>query len=72
MVPGTTIVEQKSFITYQPNTEDKGGIYFITMVLRDNTDHEFVFTSRANYAHDESGKAHFDLSTLSTADFNYR
>tara|TARA_R100000458_G_C8228493_1_gene210867 strand:+ start:233 stop:454 length:222 start_codon:yes stop_codon:yes gene_type:complete len=70
MVPGKKIVRQKSFVTYQPNVkEEKGGIYFITLILRDDKGHDFVFRSRALYQHDESGKAHFDLSTVRTADF---
>ena len=72
MVPAPTIFEQTTFVTYQPSMEDKGGQYHLTLILKDSKDHEYVFTSRVVYAHDESGKAHFDLSTVKTADFNYR
>ena len=72
MVPGTVIIEQKTYLTYQPSTEDKGGKYFLTLILRDKKGHEYVFISKATYAQDESGKAYFDLSNAQTADFNYR
>lgn len=59
-------------ITHQPHTDTKKGKYWITLILRDDDDHEFVFTSTVKYANDESGKAHFDMSTIKTADFDYK
>lgn len=70
MVPGKKIVTQKSFVTFQPSLdEETGGVYYITLILRDDKGHDFVFKSNVIYKHTESGKAHFDLSTVRTADF---
>ena len=46
MGPGTVIIEQKTYLTYQPSTEDKGGKYFLTLILRDKKGHEYVFISK--------------------------
>jgi hypothetical protein len=72
MVPGRKIVEQLAFITHEPKKETKDGKYYITLILRDDRDRDYVFKSSVIYDFDQSGSAHFDMSTVKTADFNYK
>lgn len=72
MVTAKTIIEQTTFMTHEPKRDTKDGKYYITLILRDDMKREYVFRSSAIYDFNESGKAHFDLSVVKTADFNYR
>ena len=72
MVTAKTIIAQRTYITHEPKKEAKDGKYYITLILRDDKDHEYTFRSEAIYGFTESGKAHFDMSVVKTADFNYR
>ena len=69
MVTAKAITEQVTFITHEPKKEARDGKYYITLILRDDLDHEYVFRSRDVYKFNESGKAHFDMAVVKTADF---
>ena len=72
MVPLTKIVKQTTLLTHAPKTGTQPGEYWITLVLKDDDGHDFVFRSKLSYKSDESGKACFDMETVKTADFDYK
>lgn len=72
MVPKSKIVTQKSWITYECKPERVDGRYFHTLILVDDQGKEYRFRSVYDFKHDESGKAHFTLDNVQTADFDSR
>ncbi len=59
-------------MSHQAGTRDKPGNYWLTIVLTDDDGHDYVFHSKEQYKHDETGKANFDMSTVQTANFNFK
>ena len=61
------ITYQVAMLTVETNTDPLRIRYSLRILLKDDSDNQYSFRSDTWYAHDESGKALFDLETVETA-----
>ena len=61
------IIHQVAMLTVETNTDPLKVRYSLRILLKDDAGNKHSFRSDKWYAHDESGKALFDLETVETA-----
>jgi hypothetical protein len=64
------IVRQTAAISSEKHADTRKTKYRILIFLRDAGGYEHVYEGKTVYNFDETGKAHFDLACVATANFN--